>query len=415
MERKGINKILKTIFEQTPRAAVNGIQHQQMPYQFVCQRVKAAPSHMINPTDIMVLQRTNGNQAVRQLLQMKMDEHNTLQPQEPEEEEEGIQAKSSLPVQQQAPEEKEEIKATLALSLQEAKQKNTGMPDSLKAGVENMSGLDMSDVRVHRSSNKPSKVNALAYTVERDIVFAPGQHAPHTYTGQELQAHEIAHVVQQSRYAIGGTLQREQASASLDANAQRIIDLSRGRGTRRRRARAVVRAIIAQYFSQHASKISRITYGGRSHDGLEITFDRAGGGARMTGTISVSREFIDDFTERNFARRVLQVRHEIEHVEQVRSGMHGPEHSDQREFLAFFHEATATELPGTGLMRPSMRVRLIDAALGYYYCLSSALQNTYSNERDGLIRRRAEEVSRMSRSAQTNIGPAPTMCRRASG
>ena len=43
----------------------------------------------------------------------------------------------------------------------------TGMPDSLKAGIESLSGFDMSDVRVHANSDKPGQLNALAYAQRR--------------------------------------------------------------------------------------------------------------------------------------------------------------------------------------------------------------------------------------------------------
>jgi hypothetical protein len=40
-------------------------------------------------------------------------------------------------------------------------------------------------------------VNALAYTLGRDIVFARGEFAPGTHAGDRLLAHELTHVVQQ--------------------------------------------------------------------------------------------------------------------------------------------------------------------------------------------------------------------------
>lgn len=67
----------------------------------------------------------------------------------------------------------------------------TGMPDPLKAGVEALSGLDLSDVRVHRHSSKPGALQALAYTQIPDIYIASGQerHLPH----------EVWHAVQQKQ------------------------------------------------------------------------------------------------------------------------------------------------------------------------------------------------------------------------
>ena len=58
---------------------------------------------------------------------------------------------------------------------------NTGLPDNLKSGIENLSGFSMDDVRVHYNSSKPATVQALAYTQGTDIHVAPGQekHLPH--------------------------------------------------------------------------------------------------------------------------------------------------------------------------------------------------------------------------------------------
>ena len=63
-------------------------------------------------------------------------------------------------------------------------------------------GHDFSQVRVHtdaRAAESAQAVNALAYTVGRDVVFGTGQYAPGTMAGRKLLAHELAHVVQQAR------------------------------------------------------------------------------------------------------------------------------------------------------------------------------------------------------------------------
>jgi len=64
-------------------------------------------------------------------------------------------------------------------------------------------------------------VNALAYTVGQDVVFAEREYAPTTAGGQQLLAHELAHVVQQSRAAsstpgssIAGSLEAEAVAAA---------------------------------------------------------------------------------------------------------------------------------------------------------------------------------------------------------
>ena len=52
---------------------------------------------------------------------------------------------------------------------------HTGLPDTMKTNLENASGFDMSDVRVHRNDPGPAKVGALAYTQGTDIYLGPGQ------------------------------------------------------------------------------------------------------------------------------------------------------------------------------------------------------------------------------------------------
>ncbi len=73
----------------------------------------------------------------------------------------------------------------------------TGIPDRLKAGMEERHGANFSDVRVHAESAKAPEVGALAYTQGSNIHFAPGQFSPDTAKGKSLLGHELTHVVQQ--------------------------------------------------------------------------------------------------------------------------------------------------------------------------------------------------------------------------
>lgn len=62
-------------------------------------------------------------------------------------------------------------------------------------------GHDFSEVRVHadaRAAESARAVNALAYTVGRDVVFDTDRYAPATAGGRMLLAHELTHVVQQN-------------------------------------------------------------------------------------------------------------------------------------------------------------------------------------------------------------------------
>ncbi len=76
---------------------------------------------------------------------------------------------------------------------------NSGLPDNLKSGVENISGYSLDDVKVHYNSDKPAQLNAHAYAQGTDIHLASGQerHLPH----------EAWHVVQQKQGRVKPTVQ----------------------------------------------------------------------------------------------------------------------------------------------------------------------------------------------------------------
>ncbi|GAA0893079.1 hypothetical protein GCM10009122_27580 [Fulvivirga kasyanovii] len=76
---------------------------------------------------------------------------------------------------------------------------NTGLPDNLKAGIENLSGYAMDDVNVHYNSPKPAQLKAHAYAQGTDIHVAPGQ--------EQHLPHEAWHVVQQKQGRVQPTLQ----------------------------------------------------------------------------------------------------------------------------------------------------------------------------------------------------------------
>jgi hypothetical protein len=73
-----------------------------------------------------------------------------------------------------------------------------------RAFFEQRFGHDFGKVRIHADANAERSartVNALAYTVGQEIVFAAGQYRPHTTAGRELLAHELVHTLQQSSSA----------------------------------------------------------------------------------------------------------------------------------------------------------------------------------------------------------------------
>jgi hypothetical protein len=74
--------------------------------------------------------------------------------------------------------------------------------------MESAFGTSFEDVRVHtggQASKSAESVGANAYTVGRDVVFKDGQYNPGSAEGQKTLAHELTHVVQQSRGPVEGT------------------------------------------------------------------------------------------------------------------------------------------------------------------------------------------------------------------
>jgi len=66
-------------------------------------------------------------------------------------------------------------------------------------------GRDFSEVRVHadaKAAEAAMAVNALAYTVGTDVVFAAGRYSPGSGEGRRLLAHELSHVAQQAQVQV---------------------------------------------------------------------------------------------------------------------------------------------------------------------------------------------------------------------
>ncbi|MGB3466350.1 MAG: DUF4157 domain-containing protein [Cyclobacteriaceae bacterium] len=80
-----------------------------------------------------------------------------------------------------------------------------GLPEPLKSGIESLSGVSMSDVKVHRNSGEPAQLQAHAFAQGTDIHLASGQekHLPH----------EAWHVVQQKQGRVAPTIQLKNGPA----------------------------------------------------------------------------------------------------------------------------------------------------------------------------------------------------------
>jgi len=98
------------------------------------------------------------------------------------------------------------------------KPNNTGLPDNLKSGIENLSGMSMDGVKVYYNSSQPAQLNALAYAQGADIHIAPGQ--------EQHLPHEAWHVVQQAQGRVRPTMQMKGGvQVNDDAGLEQEADL----------------------------------------------------------------------------------------------------------------------------------------------------------------------------------------------
>jgi hypothetical protein len=104
------------------------------------------------------------------------------------------------------------------------KDNNTGLPDNLKSGMENLSGHSMDDVKVHYNSDKPAQLQAHAYAQGPNIHLGPGQekHLPH----------EAWHVVQQKQGRVRPTMQMKgKVNVNDDAGLEKEADIMGAKAT----------------------------------------------------------------------------------------------------------------------------------------------------------------------------------------
>ncbi|UCC99680.1 MAG: DUF4157 domain-containing protein [Phycisphaerales bacterium] len=138
-----------------------------------------AGSAALSGSDVMQLQSLIGNRAVTRLLARRKPAHNTA----------GGNDAARSPAGA------------------------TGLPDNLKAGIENLSGMPMDDVRAHYRSPEPARVQALAYAQGTEIHLGPGQ--------EQHLPHEAWHVVQQKQGRVRPTLQSKRVSINDDTALER--------------------------------------------------------------------------------------------------------------------------------------------------------------------------------------------------
>jgi len=96
----------------------------------------------------------------------------------------------------------------LESSIQSARGRGQALDTHLQAKMGQAMGADFSGVKVHTDSQADQlneSIQAKAFTTGHDVFFRQGAYDPSSHSGQELIAHELAHVVQQN----GNNIQRK--------------------------------------------------------------------------------------------------------------------------------------------------------------------------------------------------------------
>ncbi len=123
------------------------------------------------------------------------------------EKKEQIQAKFSPPkflmpkLQRRTNSAEEEASTNLESSIQRMRGRGQSLEPNLQLKMGQAMGADFSNVKVHTDSESDQlnqSIQAKAFTTGQDVFFRQGQYNPTSSSGQELIAHELTHVMQQS-------------------------------------------------------------------------------------------------------------------------------------------------------------------------------------------------------------------------
>lgn len=98
--------------------------------------------------------------------------------------------------------------------LMNTKGQGNPLPKQTRNRMEARFGVGFRDVRIHTgiaATAMNNEIDSLGFTNGKNIYFAPGQFRPETKEGEKLLAHELTHVIQQTRSSLSGRTTRRTA------------------------------------------------------------------------------------------------------------------------------------------------------------------------------------------------------------
>lgn len=156
----------------------------------------------------------------------------------PEEDELMMKPEAGIIQREDVPEDDEEIQmkplaaqrgtATpdLEASIQQARSSGQPLNNEIRGKMESAFGSNFSRVKIHNDAQSDQlnrSIQARAFTTGKDIFFRQGAYDPGSRSGQELLAHELTHVVQQSGGKANNQLQRTIEGLSISAASTSVI------------------------------------------------------------------------------------------------------------------------------------------------------------------------------------------------
>ena len=118
-------------------------------------------------------------------------------------EEEASDAETAQGADSESENQKNMESGLLEQRIQNSRGNGNPLPDTVLKDMEQQFNRSFSQVVIHNDNEAAelcAELNARAFTLGRDIYFAPGEFTPETERGRELLAHELTHVVQQGRH-----------------------------------------------------------------------------------------------------------------------------------------------------------------------------------------------------------------------
>ncbi|MBK4728592.1 DUF4157 domain-containing protein [Oxynema sp. CENA135] len=116
-------------------------------------------------------------------------------------------------------------------SIEQARGSGHPLDETVREPMENAFANDFSQVKVHHdapSDRLNRSLNARAFTTGSDIFFKQGEYNPNSSGGQQLLAHELTHVVQQTGTA---SLQRQISDPTIQRDGNEHVGADPGRMT----------------------------------------------------------------------------------------------------------------------------------------------------------------------------------------